>query len=174
MIKARLKYIVKAVKGKVPKAFSDDNSLPPYLSMELLRGSQENIQHVISDENLKLIDENEVLILWDGANAGEIMFSKKGYLSSTMAVLEANPKYFQKRFLYYFLKSKENELKRRPREWSDSRSRSGQIGNLGRFANSARLILAGHEYRSNGTWTQSPHFFSAQISRWVCSAIATA
>lgn len=112
MIEARLKYIVKSQKGKVPKTFSDDNSFLPYLSMEYLRGKNEEISYVVDDGNCFLVDENDVLVLWDGANAGEIMLSKRGFLSSTMAVLTPDERYFQKRFFFYFLKSKESEFKK--------------------------------------------------------------
>ncbi len=112
MIRARLKYIIKTQKGKVPKTFSDDNSHPPYLSMDYLRGDISNILYVKPKEEYKLVDENEVLVLWDGANAGEVMFSKKGFISSTMAIVTPKVEYFEKRFLFYFLKSIEGELKK--------------------------------------------------------------
>lgn len=107
----RLKYITKYQKGKVPKVFSDDTSLFPYLAMDYLRGKAEVIQYVEPNEELKLVENDEILILWDGANAGEILKSKKGYISSTMAVIEPDEKYFIKDFFYYFLKSHEKDLK---------------------------------------------------------------
>lgn len=107
----RLKYITKYQKGKVPKVFSDDTSLFPYLAMDYLRGKAEVIQYVEPNEELKLVENDEILILWDGANAGEILKSKKDYISSTMAVIEPDEKYFIKDFFYYFLKSHEKDLK---------------------------------------------------------------
>lgn len=112
MIKARLKYIIKTQKGKVPKTFSDDSSYPPYLSMDYLRGDSDKILYVKPKDEYKLVDENEVLVLWDGANAGEVMFSKKGFISSTMAIVTPDTNFFEKRFLFYFLKSIEGELKK--------------------------------------------------------------
>lgn len=112
MIRARLKYILTSQKGKVPKTFSDDNSFPPYLSMDYLRGENGNVLYVKHKEEYKFIDENEVLVLWDGANAGEVMLSKKGFLSSTMAIVTPKSEFFEKRFLFYFLKSIEGELKK--------------------------------------------------------------
>ncbi len=107
----RLKYITKYQKGKVPKVFSDDTSLFPYLAMDYLRGKAEVIQYVEPNEELKLVENDEILVLWDGANAGEILKSKKGYISSTMAAIEPDEKYFIKDFFYYFLKSLEKDLK---------------------------------------------------------------
>lgn len=107
----RLKYITKYQKGKVPKNFSDDTSLFPYLAMDYLRGKAEVIQYVEPNEELKLVEHDEILVLWDGANAGEVLKSKKGYISSTMAVIEPDETYFLKDFFYYFLKSQEKDLK---------------------------------------------------------------
>ncbi|HRO43338.1 MAG TPA: restriction endonuclease subunit S [Flavipsychrobacter sp.] len=107
-----MKYIIKTQKGKVPKTFSDDSSYPPYLSMDYLRGDTDRILYVKPKDEYKLVDENEVLVLWDGANAGEVMFSKKGYISSTMAIVTPKSEFFEKRFLFYFLKSIEGELKK--------------------------------------------------------------
>jgi type I restriction enzyme S subunit len=112
MIKARLKYIIKTQKGKVPKTFSDDSNYPPYLSMDYLRGESDNILYVKPKDEYKLVEENEVLVLWDGANAGEVMLSKKGFISSTMAIVNPKSEFFEKRFLFYFLKSIEGELKK--------------------------------------------------------------
>ncbi len=112
MIKARLKYLIKTQKGKVPKKISDDNTMPPYLSMDYLRGECDNILYVKPKEEYKLIEEDEVLVLYDGANAGEVMLSKSGFLSSTMAVVTPKDEFFEKRFLFYFLKSIEGELKK--------------------------------------------------------------
>jgi restriction endonuclease S subunit len=64
------------------------------------------------NEIYKLIDEDEVLVLYDGANAGEVMLSKQGFLSSTMAVVTPKTDFFEKRFLFYFLKI--SELKKLP------------------------------------------------------------
>jgi type I restriction enzyme S subunit len=112
MIKARLKYIIKTQKGKVPTKFSDDNTMPPYLTMDYLRGKYDNILYVKPKVEYKLIDEDEVIVLYDGANAGEVMLSKKGFLSSTMAIVTPKNEFFEKRFLFYFLKSVEGELKK--------------------------------------------------------------
>ncbi len=107
----RLKNIVQYKKGVVPLSFSDESSFYPYLSMDYLRGKKENLKYVQKAGKSLLINENEVLILWDGANAGEVILSKKGYLSSTMAILHPNKDYFLKPYFYYFLKAKENYFK---------------------------------------------------------------
>ncbi len=79
-------------KGKNPQGpFSEkksDNCLP-YLSTEFLRHGK-NIQYLntTNTKDLKIADENVILLLWDGSNAGEFFFSRtKGVLSSTMVLL---------------------------------------------------------------------------------------
>lgn len=108
---AKLRHLISLQKGKVPKEMSSDEIGLPYLSMEYLRGKQSVPNYVFPQENLIVVEENELLILWDGANAGEIMKSRKGYLSSTMAVIRISEKHFNKNFFYHFLKWLEKELK---------------------------------------------------------------
>jgi type I restriction enzyme, S subunit len=108
---AKLKYLIKIQKGKVPKEFSNKENSLPYLSMEYLRGKLAIPSYVLPQENLIEVEKDELLILWDGANAGEVMKSKKGVLSSTMAVIRINENYFDKRFFFHFLKWLEKELK---------------------------------------------------------------
>jgi len=107
----RLKNIVNYEKGKVPKNFSEDSTKLPYLTMDYLRGKDENVIYVADGEKNIYVEKDDILVLWDGANAGEIIKAKKGCLSSTMAVLKTNEKYFHKDFFYYFLKEKEGYFK---------------------------------------------------------------
>src|SRR5690554_3672809 len=78
----KLKYLITLQKGKVPKEFSNKENNLPYLSMEYLRGKLTIPSYVLPQENLIEVENDELLILWDGANAGEVMKSKKGVLSS--------------------------------------------------------------------------------------------
>lgn len=108
----KLKYIVSVQKGKVPKemTISNTDDLPIYLSMDYLRGEPKQISYVPNSEKYILVDDNEILLLWDGANAGEFMWSKKGVLSSTMAVITPNND-INKQFLFYRFKDFERYLK---------------------------------------------------------------
>jgi type I restriction enzyme S subunit len=107
----RLKYDLIIKKGRNPEKTTPDPISLPYLSMEYLRGKTTLPTYAIPQENLVEIAENEVLILWDGANAGEIIKSMKGFLSSTMASLKISENIFQPDFWYYFLKSNERMFK---------------------------------------------------------------
>ncbi|MBY5959606.1 restriction endonuclease subunit S [Membranicola marinus] len=81
----RFKYIAETNKGKLPNKIvsNKEADLPPYMSMEYLRGGIEN--QWVSDKDPVIIDSNEILLLWDGSNSGEFLRSRKGVISSTVA-----------------------------------------------------------------------------------------
>ena len=108
-------YISKYVKGKVPKQLfetADKNTLP-YLSPDFLRGKANPEFYAKPTSKTVQVEDGEVIVLWDGSNAGEIFISKKGILGSTMVKLEFDEEeiykpYFSYSFQYleYFLKAK--------------------------------------------------------------------
>src|SRR6185312_13841224 len=66
-----------------------------------------------NDTNLKytndkgvIVTEKDVIIAWDGANAGTIGFNLAGYIGSTLARLKIKDKNVDSKFLGWFLKSK--------------------------------------------------------------------
>lgn len=108
-------YITKYVKGKVPKQLVEIPSSEklPYLSPDYLRGKGNPEFYAAPDDKIVLVEDGEVIVLWDGSNAGEIFISKKGILGSTMVKLEFDEEqifkpYFSYSFQYleYFLKAK--------------------------------------------------------------------
>ena len=107
----RLKYDLIIKKGRNPQSTTFEPISLPYLSMEYLRGKTDMPIYVLPQKNLVETNEKDILILWDGANAGEVIMSKKGYLSSTMAVLNVSKNIFETEFWYYFLKSNERLFK---------------------------------------------------------------
>lgn len=68
----------------------------PYLETEYLNGGKKS--YVSAQKN---VDKEDVLILWDGSNAGTVYHGFEGALGSTLKVYK--PKY-NGSFLYYFLK----------------------------------------------------------------------
>ena len=99
------KSFIKFEKGKTPKEFSDENIGLPYLTMDYLRSRDNKIvKYPTTSIGLFKIEESEALVLWDGANAGEFILSKKGYLGSTMAKISGYREYFNNLYFYYFLK----------------------------------------------------------------------
>lgn len=105
----KLKFLAGIQKGKLPSKIVSENesNLPPYMSMEYLRGGKEN-QWVL-DKKPKIINENETLLLWDGSNAGEFIKSKKGVISSTVAQISFYG--IDKNFAWYYSKFLEIELR---------------------------------------------------------------
>lgn len=107
----KLKFLLKLQKGKNPANFTTEDISLPYLSMEYLRDKTKIKSFVLPQENLVEVNEGDLLVLWDGANAGEIIKSKHGFLSSTMAVIKPNEDFFDKNYFYQFLKGLEKEFK---------------------------------------------------------------
>lgn len=107
-----LKYIAKIQKGKLPKNLVDKNEgdIPMYLSMDVMRGNEKDAKYVEDYASCILAKEGDVLVLWDGSNAGEVMLSKQGVISSTIALLKVNNN-IDARFFFYQLKSKEQLIK---------------------------------------------------------------
>jgi type I restriction enzyme S subunit len=108
---SKVKFLFDTQKGKTPKNLLDkiEENSPVYLAMDYLRGEPKQVFFVSNNENVVLTDENETLLLWDGSNAGEFLKSKKGVLSSTMALIKS--KIINNQFQWYSFKSFESILK---------------------------------------------------------------
>ena len=106
----RFKFLATSNKGKLPnkiESINDDN-LPPYMSMDYLRGGEGN--QWVKDKDAFIIDENEILLLWDGSNSGEFLKSRKGVISSTVAhIIFSN---INKDFAWYHSMVLEIELRK--------------------------------------------------------------
>ena len=111
-ILTRLKFIASSIKGKNPPEILDeqaDGSLP-YLSMDYLRGQVEPKFAYIDKSSCK-VDDGKVLLLWDGANAGEFIKGKSGILSSTSALLNPSST-LQKDYFWFYCKTIEHDVRR--------------------------------------------------------------
>jgi type I restriction enzyme S subunit len=72
--------------------------------MDYLRGK--NLSPIYVDEtkdSIVRVNNNDLLILWDGSKAGEIVYGKEGALSSTMAKIDIVSSKVTKAYLTYFL-----------------------------------------------------------------------
>lgn len=100
-----LPRIASIQKGKKPSTLSNDidNALP-YLEAAVLR-NQRIPQYIpkTEAEGLVLVDETDTLILWDGANAGEIFPGQHGVVASTMARVRVISRDILPRFLQFYL-----------------------------------------------------------------------
>jgi len=98
--------LIKLEKGKTPKKIKGKF---PYFSAKFLRG-EKNSGGKFGQEAGVFVKEDDIVILWDGGNSGEVFKGKSGILASTMCKVEFDDS-FNKEFLYVVLKAREDELK---------------------------------------------------------------
>lgn len=104
------------IKGKAPKTLIN-NPEPGYLlylTPELLRGNSSSIEYCSEKESVS-VNNNDVIVLWDGSNAGEILKAKTGALASTMARISIQSLAIDSSYLFYFLKNYECRIKNQVR-----------------------------------------------------------
>ena len=107
----RLKYNYSTTKAKLPKQFFEDKTLIPYLSMDYIR-DPDNTEPVYAKDG-DYCSEEDILILWDGSNAGEIVFNHpSGYAPSTTAILKKLSNCSLPVFDKFYLKALEDDLRR--------------------------------------------------------------
>ena len=126
------KYITNYIKGKTPKVLFDNefsNTLP-YLSPDYLRGVSAPELYAKKDEKTIVINDGEVIVLWDGSNAGEIFISKKGILASTMTMLQFDEKKINKAYFGYSFQYLEYILKAKTAGSGIPHADKGVIGKL--------------------------------------------
>lgn len=113
MVKKVENYITGYIKGKTPKMLFDkeENGCLPYLSPDYLRNISQPESYAQPDSKLVVVNEGEVIVLWDGSNAGEILISKKGILASTMTLLEFDENEIDKNYFGYSFQQLEYILK---------------------------------------------------------------
>lgn len=104
--------IVKILKGsKASEVF--DKPRPgahPYLQIEDLR--PDATPKYAIDKDGTLATKTDVLIAWDGANAGTIGFGLEGYVGSTIAILRPIRDDIHTPYLGYFLRSKFEDIQK--------------------------------------------------------------
>lgn len=107
------KYITNYIKGKTPKVLlpNEEADTMPYLSPDYLRGVSAPEFYAKQDSKSIVIDDGEVIVLWDGSNAGEILISKKGVLASTMTMLQFDETQINKAYFGYSFQNLEYILK---------------------------------------------------------------
>ena len=101
-----LRETVEIYKGhKAPEVFDEpQEGTKRYLQIEDLRPDT-TIKYA-RDPNGTFANRDDVIIAWDGANAGTVGFGLEGYIGSTLAVLHPDPNELFAPYLGYFLQSK--------------------------------------------------------------------
>ena len=106
----KLEKVLKYKKGKSPQKGQNDENLILYLTPEYLRGN--STPNYIPNFSTKVeVLDGDLLLLWDGSNAGEFFKGKKGILSSTMVKFDFDKLEYNSDFLFYQLKAFEGYLK---------------------------------------------------------------
>ena len=113
----KLDKVIQIIKGSVPSEKLDlrNNKVKyPYLSADYLRGNIKTAKYfsLENEGRFKLVENNDILLIWDGSNAGEFFMGRQGVLSSTMVKLTPISNDLNSRFLYYFLKRMEYMVRR--------------------------------------------------------------
>lgn len=109
----RNKYLIKYIKGRLPSEINTDGAGLPYVGASDLENISGNCAYTsyTTDTTLPMCEEDDVLILWDGARAGLIGTNHKGVLSSTIVNAIPNDSIL-KRFWYWYLKAFQDHLYR--------------------------------------------------------------
>lgn len=106
--KMKLGEIVKISKGRKYEEVPFELSKHRYLNIEDLHGGK---AEKYTNEKGVEVCEQDVLIAWDGANAGKVGVGFKGVIGSTLARLSPIIKDVDSRFLYWFLEFSSDFIK---------------------------------------------------------------
>ena len=90
----RFKEIANTIKGKQCDYFDEkENNMEVVLTVETLRqDTPAFFNYGIVEDKTQLCDENDMVVIWDGAGVGEFLKAKKGILSSTIAKIDVDEK----------------------------------------------------------------------------------
>jgi type I restriction enzyme S subunit len=104
-----LKSFVKTQKGKKPAIVFDEciDGAVPYLTTDYFRTGIPSKYALKTDaKNPILVNDNDIVLLWDGSKAGDVFTGLSGILSSTCVKLNILDNNIDKKYFYYFLKTK--------------------------------------------------------------------
>jgi len=109
----KLGQIISISKGKKHAIQVEKSEISTrYIQIDDLRNNF-NLKYT-DDKKGVLVSPNDVVIAWDGANAGTVGYNLTGYIGSTLAVLRnKNPAEYNPQYLALFLQSKFNFLRDR-------------------------------------------------------------
>ena len=108
----RFRYLADVRKGSLPNSDSMAGfniEAVPYLTMEYLRGETSEPTLVSDDPERLLAMDDDIILLWDGSNAGEFLRAKRGVVSSTAALV--TPKSVDPDFFFWACKGKEGRIR---------------------------------------------------------------
>lgn len=106
--KVKLDKIVKISKGKKYLESPSEKSKYRYINIEDLHGG--NLQR-FTNENGVTVNPNDVIIAWDGANAGKVGVGFSGVIGSTLAKLCPTNADIHSKYLFWYLDSINAKIK---------------------------------------------------------------
>src|SRR5574344_535791 len=112
----RFKAFAYTLKGKSTDYYDDPaEGLDVVLSLNYLRNdSVDFLDYADTSDKFQCCDVNNILIIWDGAGVGEMLRSKVGVLSSTLAKLIINERIVSKGYFWYYRNVIDYVLKNNP------------------------------------------------------------
>lgn len=108
----RLSEIMTYQKGRKPNNLTEDHQRghKPYLTAEYFRtGESKQFVDIAKDPAIVDVDKEDIVLIWDGSNAGDVFTGLSGVLASTMVRIHPKNDVIRP-FLFYFLKTKFNAL----------------------------------------------------------------
>ena len=98
--------IVTLSKGK--KHLPAENGKNRYINIENLHNSANSL---FTNEEGTFVGEDDLIIAWDGANAGKVGVGFVGVIGSTLARMRIKTPNISSRYLYWYLESKNDSIK---------------------------------------------------------------
>ena len=98
--------LVSISKGK--KHLPHDSGKNRYINIENLHNPENSL---FTNESGVYVEENDLIIAWDGANAGKVGIGFKGVIGSTLARLKLKSSSIFPRYLFWYLESKNSLIK---------------------------------------------------------------
>jgi len=111
----RFRFLLNLEKGNNKYEISENenngnHSVIPLINMDYIRRGIPN-EYVKLEWGTVRVEEEDILILWDGAYAGEIHSGKQGVLGSTLMKCSPDERRLQLAYSFYELKSYEKQLR---------------------------------------------------------------
>lgn len=95
-------------KGRKPETLTNsfEDGFEPYLTADYFRtGNTKYFVDVEKEKNSIIVDKEDIVLIWDGSNAGDVFTGLRGILASTMVkIIPKNN--LTRQHLFYFLKTK--------------------------------------------------------------------
>lgn len=108
-----LQEVITATKGKKPKMLADValEGTMPYIDIQAFEKGK--IRQYADITSSKLSQQEDILIVWDGARCGLVGIGYKGAIGSTIAALR--PVLMESKYLFYFLQAQYEHINSNPR-----------------------------------------------------------